>query len=107
MTDVPTIKWLGASGAEYTYWIYPLGKTFTGPGNYIFAKETRPGYYAVIYVGETGDLSSRFNDHHRQECISKNGATHFHVHRGSDDGQVRRNEETDIRNQWNPPCNRQ
>jgi hypothetical protein len=107
MADTPTIIWRGKSGKEYKYWIFPISK-MSGfkdePGNYIFAKLTDRGYYA-IYVGQTGDLSERFDDHHKMPCIKRNGATHIHAHTSSPNEDTRLREEEDIIAEWNPPCN--
>ena len=99
------IIWQGASGANYRYWIYPVGNSFNpAPGNYIFAKQGGGGWHAV-YIGETGDLSERFDSHHKAGCISRNGATHIHVHRNDGGVTARRSEEADLVRRWNPPCN--
>jgi hypothetical protein len=106
MADENTILWEGASGEKYKYWIHPIGRTLkVAPGNYIFAKETKPNFFRPIYIGETGDLSTRFDDHHKESCIKREGATHIHVHTSSDNKDVRKAEETDLMNKWNPPCN--
>ena len=105
-TQVKEINWTGKSGLTYKYGIYRIGTTFTAkPGNYVFAKETEPNRWSPIYVGETGDLSERFDNHHKMACIKLNGATHIHVHTSSSDVKVRRAEETDLINKWNPKCN--
>jgi hypothetical protein len=107
-TDTLTIDWTGKSGKSYKYWIHKIGTTFQAvAGNYVFSKETKPGYWAAIYIGETSDLSSRFDDHHQQKCIDKNGATHVHVHSNSAGADARRAEECDIIARWNPTCNEQ
>ena len=101
------IDWEGKSGTKYRYWIYPIGTTFDETtANYIYAKETSPKNWRLIYIGETGDLSDRTLDgHHKEECINDNGATHIHVHKSSDDEKVRRDEESDLIDKWNPVCN--
>jgi hypothetical protein len=100
-----TIKWTGQSGAEYEYWIYPIDTTFnSSPGNYIFAKETRPGYWAPVYIGQTSDLGDRLGNHEKEKCARRNGATHIHAHR-NDTESARRNEERDLVLSWRPPCN--
>ncbi len=101
-----TILWKGASGAEYKYWIYDLPPNFkAGAGNYIFAKETKPNTHVAIYIGETEDLSDRFDDHHAMACIKKEEATHIHVHSTSGVAQTRRDEESDLIARWSPSCN--
>ena len=103
-----TINWNGKSGNSYEYTIYNRTTAFKPvAGNYVFAKESRPGHWTPIYFGETGDLSSRFLDHHQNDCIDKHGATHIHVHSNSAGRQARLDEETDLRAQWSTPCNKQ
>lgn len=101
-----TIIWTGASGVQYKYWIHPIGTDFKAvPGNYIFARETEPGRHSPIYIGETSDLSERFDNHHKMHCIKRNGATHIHVHQSSNVKEERRQEESDLIARWNPHCN--
>ena len=98
MTQAPTCEWKGKSGRVYLYWIHPIGQVFEPvPGNYIFAKATAPGHWVPVYIGETKDLSERFDDHHKMPCIEERGATHIHVHVN--------NEEADLIANYNPPCN--
>lgn len=105
-TSTPTIEWPGLSGQTYTYYIFPIGTFLKDvPGNYVFAKESRPGFWTPIYVGETGSLAERFDNHHKMPCIKANGATHIHAHESNTNALVRRTEEQDIINRWNPPCN--
>jgi hypothetical protein len=105
MADTPTINWPGKSGTNYKYWIYPLGASLKAEGgNYIFAKEVRPGEWSPLYIGQTGDLNERFDNHHKADCIKKNGATHIHAHlNGNDDTRLA--EEADLIARWDPSCN--
>ena len=106
MADERTIDWKGISGKEYRYRIYPIGTTFKKvPGNYVFAKETKQGTFLPIYIGETDDLSERFDNHHKMPCVVENGATHITVHVGETSATVRRTEEKDLREKYNPICN--
>lgn len=100
MADLGTITWTGQSGKEYKYWIYDIGTTFTkAPGNYIFARKTETGTFSPIYMGQTEDLSERFDNHHKMPCIKKNGATHIHIHR-NDNEKDRLAEESDLIAKW-------
>lgn len=100
-----TIKWPGKSGTQYKYWIYDVGSEFTNEGgNYIWAKETRPGHFKPIYIGQTKALQDRFDNHHKFECAKRNGATHVHAHLNSS-SEKRLAEETDLIEKWNPVCN--
>lgn len=104
-TEVKTINWAGKSGSKYKYWIYKLPPDFSAkPGNYIFAKETKPGSWTPVYIGQTEDLSERFDNHHKANCISRNGATHIHAHINNPK-QARLAEESDLVARWNTPCN--
>ncbi len=108
MADQGTINWPGASGREYKHWIYPIGTSFKDePGNYVFAKETSPGRWTPIYVGETESLRDRLPNHEKLRCVLGNGGTHIHAHVTSGGQQARLAEEADLRWKWNPPCNEQ
>ena len=101
-----TILWKGDSGKEYKYWLYDLDATHDAvPANYIFVKETKTNYYAPIYIGETEDISERFDYHHKIDCIKRNGATHIHAHKSSSDKETRCEEESDLIQRWTPICN--
>ena len=107
MADDLTILWDGKSGKEYKYWIHPIGTSFKPvAGNYIFAKETKPNTWSPIYVGETDNLERRLTfNHEKMPCVKRYGGAHVHTHTSSDDEATRRNEEADIGDKWNPPCN--
>lgn len=105
MAETPTIQWPGASGKTYKYWIFPIGHSLKAEGgNYIFARETPPSKFTPVYIGETSDLSERFDDHHKADCISNAGATHIHANLNSKK-QDRLNEEGDLIAKWKPICN--
>lgn len=60
----------GASGTVYTFTIYPLNTTFKPSGGvYLILKQN-----TVLYVGQTGDLSERFDAHHKEPCWRRNQA---------------------------------
>lgn len=102
----PDINWEGASGRTYGYWIYPIGTVFKDePGNYIYAKETQPGYWHPLYIGQTSSLAQRLANHEKEACARTNGATHVHAHTSSADDTVRRTVESDLIGKWNPVCN--
>ena len=74
-----TITLRGTSGSSYTFSIYPLGQAFKALGGVYAILRFEGGSYQVLYVGQTGDLSERFDDHHKAACFSRNGATHIAV----------------------------
>lgn len=107
MTDVPTVIWTGASGKKYTYYVYKLPPNFVAkPGNYIFAKTNSQNQWEAAYIGETENLSERFDNHHAMPCINRNGATHIQAHVTNGGKQARLNEETDLVRNYNPTCNK-
>lgn len=101
-----TVTWTGASGTDYTYFVYQIPpELFARPGNYIFCKQSGDAWEPV-YIGETGDLSSRFDDHHAKLCIEQYGATHIHAHLNEDGEQARLDEEADLLKNHRTPCNK-
>ena len=106
-TKGKTRVWTGESGTRYRYKIFRASKKFEADaGNYIFAKKIE-GRWEPIYAGETEDLSTRFDNHHRKACIKRHRGAYIHVHIHNGDDQARRDEETDIRQKYDPPCNLQ
>jgi predicted GIY-YIG superfamily endonuclease len=108
MSEAPTINWPGKSGMQYKYWIYLIGTPFKeSPGNYIFAKKNQAGYWVPCYIGQTENLGNRLENHEKELCAKRNGATHIHVHGNGNAEQARKAEEKDLILQWQPPCNDQ
>lgn len=108
MATNTTMDWQGESGKKYKYWIWDIKTRFeAAPANYIFAKETSPNMFQAIYIGETGDISERFENHEKWDCIAKNGATHVHTHKSSADKNERCTEESDLLAKRNTSCNKQ
>jgi hypothetical protein len=105
-TTATTIDWPGQSGKSYRYWIYPLPPNFREePGNYVFAKETSPGRWTPVYIGQTDNLGGRFDHHHKAACFARNGATHIHAHLNRGGESARLAEESDLLAKWKTPCN--
>jgi len=98
-----TVK--GASGASYAFGVYPWGTSFKAIGAvYLILKKNPSGNFTIIYIGQTGDLSSRFGSHHKQACFDRNGKTHIGVKTESTE-QRRLNIETDLINNYSTICN--
>lgn len=98
-------KWTGKSGKEYEYHIRPIGTKFKKePGNYVFAK-VQNRQWTPVYIGQTSDLSERFDFHHKADCINRQGATHVHAHLSNKNESVRISEENDLITNYSPPCN--
>jgi predicted GIY-YIG superfamily endonuclease len=103
-----TCDWPGVSGKSYKYHVYPFGQSLKAEaGNYIYAKLNREGKWVPLYIGETEDLDTRVATHEKRECVRNNGVTHIHSHLTSGARSVRLAEETDIRGNFETPCNDQ
>lgn len=67
----------GASGMKYTFQMYPWNTEFKALGGvYVITKRTPStsgGNHSLIYVGQTGDLSVRFDNHHKADCFNRHG----------------------------------
>jgi excinuclease UvrABC nuclease subunit len=104
MADSITLQ--GGSGAKYTFELYPWGTTFKPVAGVYAVLRRDPDGYAVIYVGETRDLSERLQNHEHSRCFVNHGRTHIAVHQKS----VERDRlaiEQDLIASYQPPCNQQ
>lgn len=74
MAKIGTITFEGCSGKIYIFGIYPIGTNFKAFGGVYYISEKKDENHTHIYLGITEDISSRFNDHHKQDCFDKNSA---------------------------------
>jgi predicted GIY-YIG superfamily endonuclease len=101
-------EWPGVSGKTYTYHVYPFGTALKADaGNYIYAKLNQQGQWVPLYIGETEDLDHRVATHEKRDCVRQNGVTHIHAHLTAGGLAARLAEETDIRKNFDSPCNDQ
>jgi excinuclease UvrABC nuclease subunit len=99
-TTNPTITATGISGTTHTFTRYPLNTSFTAVGGvYLILKQDN-----LLYVGQTGDLSARFNDHHKEACWTRHGADGMAVI-GVSLERDRLRIEKDLIDNYDPPCN--
>jgi len=106
MATKPDIYWTGFSGVNYGYWIHRIGTEFKAEaGNYLYAKQTSPGYWVPIYIGETDDLGRRLSSHEKEAAAKLRGATHVHGHTTPRGVKARQAEEEDLIKNYNPPLN--
>ena len=100
-----TMTLTGKSQQVYTFNLFPIGTNLkSGAGCYAFVKDLTNNQYPLVYIGETGDLSERFDSHHKMPCIRQNGATQIGVHR-TNSKQAAQNIEEDVLGRYSPPCN--
>lgn len=107
-----TIIHKGRSGKKYTFKLYLIGTKFNKVGAvyYIGKRMKKPNInsytYKDIYFGETSDLSTRFESHHKQSCFDTNNANAIGVFREGNEAK-RKNIERDILQSYLPSCNEQ
>lgn len=105
----------GRSGKEYVFnlWSYDdfndIKGSFTGGGLYLFTRRYWDGekyMHSYIYLGETGDYYTRFNNHHKEQCIRLHQANciGFYPMPGATEEQ-RQAAEEDLLAAYNFPCN--
>lgn len=105
MAKVDTIAAKGASGTSYSFDVYLWGTNFKALGAvYLVLKKSSDGKYTILYVGQTGDLGERFDDHHKGACFNRNGRTHIGIKPESVE-KTRLAIETDLVRNYNPVCN--
>ena len=105
-TPSPFIRWLGQSGNEYQYEVYPIDTALKAlPGNFVCAKQSEDGSWVPIYIAQTRDLHQRLEGHVLLDDARTNGATHIHVHYCTTGQAARCTEERDLIQRWQPECN--
>ena len=101
-----TMTLTGASKTVYEFELYRVGTKFNPVAAcYAFTKDAnQAGNYPLVYIGETGDLSERFDNHHKAGCIQRAGATLIGVRVTRGKAEAER-VEADVLGNYNPPCN--
>ncbi len=105
--SILTLK--GASGQTYDFEVYSYDSDFSALGAvYAITRRTQKndGDYShtVIYIGETGDLSTRFDGRHKEDCFVQHNANCTCIHL-DDNEDFRLTEEADLIANYNPRCN--
>ena len=109
MAELGTLNIAGASGTTYQFTAYSLGTVFSAiSAVYLITKHSSnpggSGSYSHVYVGETFDLSQRFNNHHKMGCFKKHNANCVCVHPEVNHSS-RLEKGDDIRQAGTFPCN--
>ena len=105
MAKVDTVTATGASGGKIAFDVYPWGQLFRPLGGvYVVLRRQQNDLYDVLYVGQTGDLSERFDHHHKQSQFDRNQRTHIGVHLEGVE-QRRLAIERDLLGNYRPICN--
>jgi hypothetical protein len=108
MAKIEDLELTGASGTRYQFEVYPRNQTFNAVGAvYAVTKRTLQvgqGIHDVLYIGETGDLSTRFADHHKNDCFDRHGANCICTHVDASEAS-RLRKEADLVAKYGPICN--
>ena len=102
-----TLTLRGASKNSYEFTLHDSVEGLSaGAGCYVFVRETsEKNKFFVIYIGHTGDLSERFDSHHKWDCITKQEkASHIGLDRTRTKAGAKAVED-DLLEIRNPPCN--
>lgn len=108
MAKLGTVTIKGKSGTEYDFTVYPRGQSFNAVAVvYAISKRTvkdGKGSHEWIYIGETEDVSTRFDNHHKEYCFAEHDADCVSIHReDSEDERVRIEDDILKGRTW--PCN--
>lgn len=103
-TEANAVTATGSSGAQYSFQVYPWGTPFKAVGAvYLVLRQGNPSH-DLLYVGQTDDLSARFDNHHKQPCFDRKGRTHIAVLvEPSEPKRLRI--ESDLVQKYQPSCN--
>ncbi len=109
MSKLGTIDLQGQSGQKYTFNIYKWGTEFKDIGAVYYIsnrQENADGSWSHtnIYVGQTEDMSGRFDDHHKALCFKDHNANAIGVHQEENEDS-RLFIEEDLIEGLNLPCN--
>ena len=110
-----TTKLTGVSGKEYLFnlWTFDdfddVKQTFRGCGLYLFTNRHLDGgkyRHTYIYIGQTGDFYTRYNNHHKENCLRNqevNCIGFFSMPNSVEED--RKTVENDILSKYDFPCN--
>ena len=108
MDKIGTFPLTGKSGTKYSFEVYPMDQDFKAIGGvYAITRRQKLGNthtHDVIYVGQTSDLSTRFDNHHKADCFSDNNANCICVHTDGSEAS-RLGKEEDLLKNYSTPCN--
>ncbi|MGD0037567.1 MAG: GIY-YIG nuclease family protein [Bacteroidota bacterium] len=109
MIKFGTVTFSGKSGTSYEFFAYSTDTEFNAvAGVYVVTRRTLDNSshasHTRIYVGQTEDLSVRFDNHHKADCFKKHKANCICIYREDSEGQ-RLAIEQDLIEKYNPPCN--
>jgi hypothetical protein len=110
MPKFGTLELEGASGKKWTFNVWPRDNEFNAVGA-VYVHTVRAekaggggGTHKIIYVGQTGDLSTRPLNHHKKACFDKHAANFLLIYQEENE-KARLTIEADLIKSLDPPCN--
>lgn len=111
-----TIDLIGLSGYTYRFSLYSFDSFIdlkdafktNFSALYLFTRRSfgnENNSHDLVYLGETGDLSTRFESHHKEFCITRHGANCIGIYAASENERQRLAEENDLLANYDFPCN--
>lgn len=110
MSKLGSVTFKGKSGTEYEFDVYKLNTLFKDDYAAVYCitkrEQNKPGSHShtMIYVGETGELGNRLDNHHKQRCFEQHNANCVCV-LGEPNEQTRLKIEADLIANYDPDCN--
>lgn len=108
MSRISTVEFVGKSGTKYPFNVYPITEECPSEsGIYVFSKreQTQTGFNQTpIYIGMAKSFEARFYNHHKGDCIDRNGANCICLMQVKDENQRARIEQ-DLLNAYPTKCN--
>lgn len=108
MAKIGAVTFVGKTGNEYHFNVYPITEECPSEsGIYIFSKREPMGNtytHTAIYIGKAQSFQSRFYNHHKDDCIDKNGANCICLMQVVDE-KKRDAIEKDLLAKYNTKCN--
>ena len=110
MSKIGALNLQGHSGQKYEFNVYNWGTEFKDIGAVYYIsnrdKDSDDSWsHTKIYIGQTGDMSERFDNHHKAECFDIHNANAISIHQENDEDS-RLGIEKDLIDALDPPCNR-
>lgn len=113
--NVGTLTLRGKSGKEYNLTLHTFDsfdevkEGFNGHGLYVFTKQNADTKkHTLIYLGMASSFTTRFDNHHKENCIKRNGANCIGIHlMNNSTPESRKAAESDILAANNFACNEQ
>jgi predicted GIY-YIG superfamily endonuclease len=109
MSEYGTVTFIGKSRKTYTFTAYSWDQEFKAVGAvYVITKRSPKSGggmdHEPVYIGQTNDLSTRFDNHHKALCFKQKGANSKCV-MVEETEKTRLAVESDLIDNYNAPCN--